>query len=201
SADRTGMRFRFHAFVAFPAPNRCPLRRGLLYSSPLALRRQAPARQNAGSRDVGRRQAGRTAPRTEALMTTTDEDATRQIELRFNEAWGRHDPDGMVESLVEDANFVTVNGAWTRTRADFHDLMRRLHGPDGPFRASTRETPQMDVRFLAPDVAVALTRFHIYGDKDESERTSIGTRVLRKIDGRWRTVAVQNTDVRRNRRH
>ena len=134
-------------------------------------------------------------------MTGTDEDAIREIELRFNEAWGRHDPDGMIESLVEDANFVTVNGAWTRTRADFRDLMRRLHGPDGPFRASTRETPQMDVRFLAPDVAVAHTRFHIYGDKDETERTSIGTRVVRKIDGRWWTVAVQNTDVRRGRRH
>jgi len=134
-------------------------------------------------------------------MTEADERAIREIELRFNEAWGRHDPDGMVESLVEDANFVTVNGAWTRTRADFRELMRRLHGPDGPFRASTRETPQMDVRFVAPDVAVAHTRFHIYGDIDESERTSIGTRVVHKIDGRWWTVAVQNTDVRRGRRH
>ena len=45
------------------------------------------------------------------------------------------------------------------------------------------------------------SRFHIYGDVDESERTSIGTRVVRKLDGRWRTVAVQNTDVRSGRRH
>jgi len=134
-------------------------------------------------------------------MTKTDQDAIREIELRFNEAWGRHDPDGMAESLVDDANFVTVNGAWTQTRADFRDLMQRLHGPNGPFRSSTRETPQMDVRFLAPDVAVAYTRFHIYGDVDESERTSIGTRVVRKIDGGWWTVAVHNTDVRRGRRH
>jgi hypothetical protein len=45
------------------------------------------------------------------------------------------------------------------------------------------------------------TRFHIYGDVDESERTSIGIRVVRKLDGRWRTVAVHNTDVRAGRRH
>jgi len=45
------------------------------------------------------------------------------------------------------------------------------------------------------------SRFHIYGDADESERTSIGTRVVRKVDGRWRTVAVQNTDLRAGRRH
>jgi uncharacterized protein (TIGR02246 family) len=133
-------------------------------------------------------------------MTKDDEDAIREIELRFNEAWGRHDADGMVESLVDDAQFVTVNGAWTKTRADFRDLMQRLHGAKGPFRSSTRETPDMQVRFLAPDVAVMHTRFHIYGDIDEAERTSIGTRVVRKRDGRWWTVAVQNTDLRLGRR-
>jgi uncharacterized protein (TIGR02246 family) len=57
------------------------------------------------------------------------------------------------------------------------------------------------VRFLGPDVAVMHTRFHIRGDVDEAERTSIGTRVVRKVDGRWRTVAVQNTDLRAGRRH
>src|SRR5262249_2394668 len=72
--------------------------------------------------------------------------------------------------------FVTVNGAWTKTRADFRDLMRRLHGPNGPFRSSTRETPEMHVRFLAPDVAVMHSRFHIYGGIAGSERPSIRNR-------------------------
>ena len=67
-------------------------------------------------------------------MTKEDEDAIREIELRFNQAWGQHDPDAMVESLVDDAQFVTVNGAWTKTRDGFRDLMRRLHGANGPFR-------------------------------------------------------------------
>ena len=134
-------------------------------------------------------------------MTKTDEDAIREIELRFNEAWGRHDADAMVESLADDAQFVTVNGAWTKTRADYLDLMRRLHGSSGPFRASTRETPIMHVHFLGPDVAMMHSQFHIYGDIEEPMRTGIGTRVVRKIDGKWRTVAVQNTDVRAGRRH
>ena len=134
-------------------------------------------------------------------MSKADEDAIRQVELRFNEAWGRHDPEGMVESLADDAQFVTVNGAWTKTRAEFQDLMKRLHGANGPFRKSRRETPEMHVRILAPDVAMMHTRFHIYDDIDEPERTSIGTRVMRKIDGKWRTVAVQNTDLRIGRRH
>src|SRR5450755_3064046 len=41
----------------------------------------------------------------EISMTKADEDAIRDIELRFNEAWGRHDADGMVESLTHDAQF------------------------------------------------------------------------------------------------
>jgi len=130
-------------------------------------------------------------------MTKADEDAIRDIESRFNEAWGRHDADAMVESLADDAQFVTVNGAWTKTRADYLNLMQRLHGSSGPFRASTRETPIMHVR----DVAMMHSQFHIYGDVEEPVRTGIGTRVVRKIDGRWRTVAVQNTDVRTGRRH
>jgi hypothetical protein len=36
-------------------------------------------------------------------MIKADENAIREIELQFNDAWGRHDPDGMVESLAEDA--------------------------------------------------------------------------------------------------
>ena len=32
-------------------------------------------------------------------------------------------------------------------------------------------------------------------------RESVGTRVVRKLDGRWRIVATQNTDVRPGRRH
>jgi uncharacterized protein (TIGR02246 family) len=135
------------------------------------------------------------------LTSNADEDAIRAIELRFNEAWGRHDADSMVESLADEAQFVTVNGAWTKTRADYLELMRRLHGPSGPFRASTRETPIMHIRFLADDVAMMHSQFHIYGDIEEPVRTGIGTRVVRRMDGRWQTVAVQNTDVRPGRRH
>ena len=134
-------------------------------------------------------------------MTKADEDAIRDIESRFNEACDRHDADAMVESLADDAQFVTVKGAWTKTRAEYLNLMQRLHGSSGPFRTSTRETPIMHVRFLAPDVAMVHSQFHIYGDVEEPVRTGIGTRVVRKIDGRWRTVGVQNTDVRAERRH
>jgi len=135
------------------------------------------------------------------MPTKADQDAIRAIEDDFNEAWGRHDADAMVTSLTDDAEFITVNGAWERSREGFRQLMIRLHGPTGPFRKSTRDASEFRIRFLAPDIAVVHTRFHIHGDIDESERNSVGMRIVQKIDGRWRTVSVQNTDVRPGRRH
>ena len=132
-----------------------------------------------------------------------DETAIRQIETRFNEAWNRHDPDGMVESLTDDGQFVTVNGVWMKTRSEFLSLMQRLHGACGPFRSSSRETLEMQVRLLAPDVAMVHSRFRVRGDVEEDgkavAREGVGIRVVRKLDGRWRTVAVQNTDIRHRR--
>ena len=132
-----------------------------------------------------------------------DEDAIRQIETRFNDAWNRHDPAGMVESLTVDGQFVTVNGVWMKTRAEFLGLMQRLHGADGPFRNSTRETLEAHVRFLAPDVAMVHSRFRVAGDVVENgkavAREGVGVRVVRRREGRWRTVAVQNTDIRNRR--
>ena len=139
-------------------------------------------------------------------MSRADEEAIRELENQFNAAWDRHDPEALAESLADDAQFITVNGAWTTTRNGFRDLMARLHGATGPFRTSTRRTPEMNVTFLAPDIAILHSRFWIDGEVlhdelSQASRESVGTRVVRKIDGRWRVVATQNTDVRPGRRH
>ena len=137
---------------------------------------------------------------------SADEDAIRALEDRFNAAWSGHDPEAMAEPLVDDAQFITVNGAWTTSRAGFRDLMQRLHGANGPYRSSTRRTPEMHVRLLAPDIAILHSRFWIEGEVlhdalSQPSRESVGMRVLHKMDGRWRIVATQNTDVRAGRRH
>jgi uncharacterized protein (TIGR02246 family) len=139
-------------------------------------------------------------------MNQPDEELICALEHRFNAAWDAHDPDGLSESLTDDAQFITVNGAWTTSRDGFRDLMVRLHGPNGPFRASTRRSPEMHVTFLSPDIAILHTRFWIKGEimhdeLSQQDRESVGTRVLRKSGGSWRIVATQNTDVRPGRRH
>ena len=97
-------------------------------------------------------------------MSASDEQAIRDIEHRFNVAWNAHDPDAIAESLADDAQFITVNGAWTTSRSGFRDLMQRLHGASGPFRASTRRSPEMRVTFLTPEIAILHTRFWIKGE-------------------------------------
>jgi uncharacterized protein (TIGR02246 family) len=132
-----------------------------------------------------------------------ENEAIRQIEARFNDAWNRHDPDGMVESLTDDGQFVTVNGVWMTNRGEFLKLMQKLHGAGGPFRTSHRETLEMHVRMLGPDAAMAQSRFRVSGDVEEDgksvAREGVGIRVVRKLDGAWRTVAVQNTDIKNRR--
>jgi hypothetical protein len=90
------------------------------------------------------------------------------------------------------------------TRTEFHALMRKLHGPSGPFRTSHRETFDMQVRMLSSDAAMVHSRFRVSGDIEEDgqavTREGVGIRVVRRLDGAWRTVAVQNTDIRKNRR-
>ena len=65
-------------------------------------------------------------------MPHADEDLIRELEHAFNAAWDRHDPEGMAELLTDDAQFITVNGAWTTTRNGFRDLMAQLHGAGRP---------------------------------------------------------------------
>jgi uncharacterized protein (TIGR02246 family) len=145
------------------------------------------------------RSIGGTASRPSAA----DEEDIRAIEDRFNSAWNRHNAADMVESLAEDAQFVTVNGVWVNSRSAFGNLVERLH--KGPFKDSSRETMELQIRFLAPSIAIVHSRFRISGDvNDEGQtippREGISTRVVQKHKGRWQTVAVHNTDIL-NRRH
>ena len=77
---------------------------------------------------------------------------------------GRPRSRGPGRSLVDDAPFMPSTSTWTTSRAGFRDLMQRLHGANGPYRSSTRKTPEMQVRFLSPDIAILHSRFWIDGE-------------------------------------
>ena len=112
-------------------------------------------------------------------------------------------PDGMVESLTDDGQFVTVNGVWMKTRAEFLSLMQRLHGAGRP-------VPHQLAR-NAGDACSHLSRrmsrwcIRAFACPATSRRTARRWRArasasawCASVDGRWRTVAVQNTDIKQS---
>ncbi len=88
-----------------------------------------------------------------------------------------------------------------RQRTGFRDLMQRLHGAGRSVPVEHAANAGDARSLLTPDIAIMHSRFWIAGEVMHDEhshpdRESVGTRVLHKIDGRWRIVATQNTDAR-----
>jgi uncharacterized protein (TIGR02246 family) len=127
-----------------------------------------------------------------------DENAIRQIEQRWDEAWNRHDATALAALLSEDVDFVTVMGGWYKGRVDFEQRMVQTH--QGPFRTSKRNTTDVSIKFLTPEIAVVQARWQMSGlyNADGTLRDpweGIITRVVQKIGTEWTVVAAHNVDV------
>ena len=69
------------------------------------------------------------------------------------------------------------------------------------FKGSVRTVTGTDIKFLAPDIAVAHVTWGMKGDKNadgtpRQPRKGVMMQVLMRRDGTWTVVAAQNTDVR-----
>jgi uncharacterized protein (TIGR02246 family) len=129
---------------------------------------------------------------------SADEQAVRQIEHQWDEAWNRHDAKALSALLSEDVDFVNVMGAWFKGRTEFEQRMVQTHR--GPFRTSKRKTTEIAVKFLSPIIAVVLARWEMSGlhNADGTPRDpweGIITRVVQKIGTEWTVVAAHNVDV------
>jgi uncharacterized protein (TIGR02246 family) len=127
-----------------------------------------------------------------AMGQSEDEQAIRQIEHKWDEAWNRHDAKALSALLSEDVDFVTVMGVWYKGRADFEQRMVQTH--QGPFRTSKRKTTEITLKFLTPVIAVVQARWEMSGlynvngtVRDPWE--GIITRVVQKIGAEWGKTA------------
>jgi len=123
-------------------------------------------------------------------------------------AWNRHDPDAIAASRADDAQFITVNGAWTTSRQGFRESgMQRCTARTAVRGPSARRSPEVKVTFVTPDVeswphAVLDQGEAMHRCTGQEDRESVGTRVRARSDGRCAHRATQNnTDVRHGRRH
>ena len=128
-----------------------------------------------------------------------EENAIREIQARWDDAWNRNDVKALSSLVAEDVRFVNVAGQVLTGRREFEQLQTRTHAMQ--FKESVRTVTGTDIKFLTPDIAVAHVRWGMRGDKDRDgtprqPRNGVMMQVLMKRDGKWAVVAAQNTDVR-----
>jgi uncharacterized protein (TIGR02246 family) len=129
-----------------------------------------------------------------------DETAIRAALLEgFETSWNSHQPAtaSTPDKVVDDAIFINTSGGWVKGREEFAAMISRLHAPGGPFHDHTRRHTVEDLRFIRPDVAVAVVKtFDIRraGVPTTGEETR-GLIIFSKEDGHWKVNALENTKI------
>jgi uncharacterized protein (TIGR02246 family) len=124
-----------------------------------------------------------------------DEAEIRAVQARQAETWNRHDAKAYAALFTEDADVVNVVG-WRWKGRDL--LEQRMTAAFAfVFRESTLTVTEVQVRFLAPEIAIAHMRWTMAGARTPpgmpEPRQGIQTlTMIRKAD-RWLISAFQNT--------
>ncbi len=127
-----------------------------------------------------------------------DESEVAQVVAGFAEAWNRHDMDAFGALFAPDAEFVNVVGIWWKGREQIREAHAFTHAT--MFRDSRLDLLDTQVRFPAPGIAIARSRWSLEGHRDPDgrtlpRRTGILVNVLRRGEDGWSIVDSQNTDI------
>ncbi|KRC62206.1 hypothetical protein ASE14_14370 [Agromyces sp. Root81] len=128
--------------------------------------------------------------------TSTDADRTSVLEAldRIRAAWDAGDAAAYAAEFTDDASYVIFAGLHDLGR----DAIRRAHVPVfGKWQRGSRMSVQvLDLRFVAPDVAVVLTDGGI-GKGARIGHDKVQTFVMVRDGATWRCTAFQNTKKNR----
>ena len=130
---------------------------------------------------------------------TKDTEAIKNIALKWQDAWNRHDMKALTALVAEDVDFITVGGVWQKNQKEFEEYHAKGHAMQ--FKESVWTTKNTTVKFIKSDIAVAHVEWAIKGDKDpdgtpRQPRQGIFTWVLERKKGAWLIIAAQNTNIR-----
>ena len=134
------------------------------------------------------------------MLTDQDEtDIRLLLAYGFETAWNNNQPAAAVTSdkCTDNAVFINTTGGWLKGRENFAVMISRLHGPGGPFHEHTRRHTVEELRFIRPDVALAVVKtFDIQraGAPTIGEETR-GLIILSKEDGQWKVNVLENTRI------
>ncbi len=134
-----------------------------------------------------------------ALCAPSEEETTaiRQIEMQQQDAWNRHDAKAYASLFSENGDCVNVVGWWWKGRAEIETKLTAAYA--FVFRESVLTIKDVDVRFPAPEMAIAHVRWTMVGARTPEAipkpQQGIQTQLLQKQNGKWLIVAFQNTNV------
>jgi uncharacterized protein (TIGR02246 family) len=138
-----------------------------------------------------------------------DEHAIRDLVGRAEAAWNEGDAAGFCAVMAEDVDFINVVGQHYRGREDVE--RRHRHIFETIYKGSRVHFAVQGIRFIVPDVAIAFLEARLIAkvsvsdvsladtagrvtDENQESKTR-PTMILAKIDGNWRLVAWQNTNI------
>jgi uncharacterized protein (TIGR02246 family) len=125
-----------------------------------------------------------------------DESAIRKLQAQQQEAWNRHDAKAYAALFTDDGDVVNVVGWWWKGRREIERQLTAAYAV--VFRESRLTITEVEVRFLARDIAVAHVRWTMEGARTPpaipQPRQGIQIQVLQKRSAVWRIAAFQNTN-------
>jgi len=126
-----------------------------------------------------------------------DETDVRNVETLQQQAWNRHDAKAYASLFTEDGDCVNVVGWWWKGRAEIEKKLTAAYA--FVFRESVLTITDVDVKFPAPEMAIAHVRWTMVGARTPEAlpkpQQGIQTQLLQKQKGKWLIVAFQNTNA------
>jgi uncharacterized protein (TIGR02246 family) len=114
-------------------------------------------------------------------------------------AWNKHDAKAYAALFTEDGDCVNVVGWWWKGRAEIERKLTDAYLFVFKESVLTIKDSDIDVKFLAPDIAVAHVRWTMTGARTPKgipePQQGIQTQILKKQSGKWLVAEFQNTNA------
>jgi len=117
-----------------------------------------------------------------------DEDPIREIVNKYVDARERNDPKAVEALFTNDADQLVSSGEWRKGR----DAVVRGAMASSRSTGGKRSITVEQVRFVAPDVAIADGRYELSGLAGGTNRSMWATLIMKKTSNGWRIAAIRN---------
>ena len=117
-----------------------------------------------------------------------DEAPIREIVNKYVDARERNDPKAVEALFTNDADQLVSSGEWRKGRDAVVKGAMASSRSTGGKRTITVE----QVRFVAPDVAIADGRYELTGLSGGTNRSMWATLIMKKTGNGWRITAIRN---------